>query len=92
RATNSAVTEEFPSILWNPKVYYPVHKSPPLIPILSQYHPIHNIPSYLSRISFNIFHPPTPWFSQWSLDWIDLAQDREQWKALVSTVINLRVP
>jgi hypothetical protein len=25
------------------------------------------------------------------LDWIDLAQDREQWKALVNTVMNLGV-
>jgi hypothetical protein len=25
------------------------------------------------------------------MDWIDLAQDRGQWRALVSTVINLRV-
>jgi hypothetical protein len=27
-----------------------------------------------------------------SLDWIDMAQDRDQWKALVNTVMNLRVP
>jgi hypothetical protein len=26
------------------------------------------------------------------MDWINLAQDREQWRALVSTVMNLRVP
>jgi hypothetical protein len=27
-----------------------------------------------------------------SMDWIDLAQDRGQWRALVNTVMNLWVP
>jgi hypothetical protein len=26
------------------------------------------------------------------VDWIDLAQDRDQWKDLVNTTMNLRVP
>jgi hypothetical protein len=27
-----------------------------------------------------------------SMDWIDLAQDRDQWRALLNTVMNLGVP
>jgi hypothetical protein len=64
-AVNCAAHQELPSILWNPKVQYRVHKSPPLVPILSHINPIHSITSYLSKIHFNIVH--TYWSSQWSL-------------------------
>jgi hypothetical protein len=58
-------TQELPSILWNPKVHHLVHKSPPMVPTLSQIDPVHTIPSYLSnnKIYFNIVHPPTSWSS-----------------------------
>jgi hypothetical protein len=55
---NCAHTQELPSILWNPKVYYR-----PLVPILSPIDLVNSIPSYPSKIHFNIFHPPTSWSS-----------------------------
>jgi hypothetical protein len=59
-ATNCSVTQEYPKILWNPKVRYGDHKSPPKVLNLSHVNPGHITPSYFSLRSTLIFgciHP-----------------------------------
>jgi hypothetical protein len=62
-AASHAAIQEYPNISWKPKVHYRVHKNPPLVYILNQINPVHTAQSYLSKIHFNITHPPTSWSS-----------------------------
>jgi hypothetical protein len=41
---------------------------------------VDNIKIYLREIGWD------------GVEWVDLVQDREQWRALVNTVMNIRVP
>jgi hypothetical protein len=57
--------QEIPRLLWNPKVRFRVHKSPPLVPILSRMHAVHILSPYFPKIHSDIF-PSTPRSYEWS--------------------------
>jgi hypothetical protein len=53
-AASCGATQDFPNILWNPKVHYRVHKSPSPVCILSQIEPVNTTQHSLSLSSILI--------------------------------------
>jgi hypothetical protein len=60
-------SQEIRRLLWNPEVHYRVQNSPPLVPVLSEMHPVHTLPPCSRKIQSNIIFPSTPRSSEWSL-------------------------
>jgi hypothetical protein len=49
-----SATQEIPKTLCNPKIHYRIHKSHPVVPVMSQMNPVHTTPFCLSKKNFNI--------------------------------------
>jgi hypothetical protein len=53
-----------PHLFYETQRFISVRNSPPLVPIMSQMHPVHNSPYYFPNIHTNTVLPSTPWSSE----------------------------
>jgi hypothetical protein len=66
-ADSHSASTDIPRHMWNPRVHYRFHNSPPLVSILNQMNPVHNSPSYFPKIHFSIISPSTSRSYEWLL-------------------------
>ena len=59
--------KKIPAFYGTQRVHYPIYKSLPPVPVLSQINPIHAPISHLLKIHLNIILPYIPGSSKWSL-------------------------
>jgi hypothetical protein len=66
-ANSHQISQEIPHLLHTQKVHYCIYNKLPLVPILSQMHPVRNFQPYLPKIHYNIISPSMSKSSEWSL-------------------------
>ena len=66
-ANKFSTSQEIPSISWNLKFHYHIHKCPPPVPVLTQIDPVHAPTSHFLKAYINIILPSMPGSSKWSL-------------------------
>jgi len=54
KLTITQLVKKYHAFLWDPKVHYRVHKSPPPDPILSEANSVHPIDTYLPKVHLTV--------------------------------------
>jgi hypothetical protein len=62
-----SANEEIIPLLWNPRIHYCIHRSPPLDSVLSQMNPVHILTPLSIWIHFTFIFPPMPNPLKWFL-------------------------
>ena len=58
--------QEIPRILWNPKVHYRIHKSPPLVSVVGKIKPVHVLPKDFFKVHLRLDLPSALFPSRFS--------------------------
>jgi len=59
-SNSASISQDTPSILWDPKFYHCAHNNPQIVTIISQMNPVNVFPAYFLKFHFNIIFQSAP--------------------------------